>query len=131
MQGVKIFVFVTFLAAGASQAVQATEIPTPNAEQRQCSSFLSDEKAKSLFHEHWKARIAAASPDADPQAIDRTVDIFGQVALGYCQAGGEQPVPLLDDEDPPFEPVLNDNLIMDYLERLNDSVESEGSKAAE
>jgi len=92
-------------------------------EDRLCGAYVASTAEQQAFKDSWKARIAAASPEAAEADIDQTVDLFEQITLGYCQADGEQPVPYYDQGENALDATMRESLVPDFFERITNSVE--------
>lgn len=117
---------VALVAAFALNACARNETPAavaPQAEDtRLCSTYRDSEVVRAGFKDDWKARIAAASPEAAEDDINPVVDMFEQVTIGYCQADGAQLIPYYDRGEDALDPTLRETLIEEFFQRVTDSV---------
>lgn len=110
------------LAACAQNQPPAAAIATPAEDTRLCSTYQNSEAVRAAFKDDWKARIAAASPEAVEGDINPVVDMFEQVTIGYCQADGTQLIPYYDRGEDMLDPTLRETLIEEFFQRVTDSV---------
>lgn len=115
-------VAVLVLAACAANETPTADIVPPAEDPRLCATYQESEAVRQAFKDSWRARIAAASPEAVAADVNPVVDMFEQITIGYCQADGTQPVPYYDRGDSELDPTLRETLVEEFFTRITDSV---------